>query len=42
MVNHTEATDLDEFYVEKVIGYSDTVKNPKKLTFRVRWLGYEP
>ena len=34
------ATDLDEFYVEKIIGHSGVGKNPKK--FRVRWLGYEP
>ena len=32
------ATDLNEFYVEKIIGYSGTGKNPKKWKFRVRWL----
>jgi hypothetical protein len=36
------ATDLDEFYVENIIGDSDTGKNPKNWKFRVRWLGYEP
>jgi len=34
------ATDLDEFYVEKIIEHSDTGKNPRKWKFR--WLGYEP
>ena len=29
------ATDLDEFYVEKIIGHSGTGKNPKKWKFRV-------
>ena len=32
--------DLDEFYVEKVIGR--TGKNPKIWKFRVRWRRYEP
>jgi len=36
------ATCLDEFYFEKIIGYSGSEKNPKKLKFRVRWLKYEP
>ena len=36
------ATDLEEFYVEKIIGHSGTGKNPKEWKFRVRWLGYEP
>jgi hypothetical protein len=36
------ATDLGEFYDEKIIGHSGTGKNPKKLKFRVLWLGYEP
>ena len=29
------ATDLDEFYVEQIIGHSVTGKNPKKWKFRV-------
>ena len=33
------ATNLDEFYVENIIGQSGTGKNPKKWKFRVRWLG---
>ena len=36
------ATDLDDFYVEKIIGHSGAGKNPKNWKFRVRWLGYEP
>jgi len=36
------ATDLDESYIEKIIGHSGTGKNPKKGNFRVRWLGYKP
>ena len=36
------AVDQDEFYVEKIIGYSGVGKNPKKWKFRVRWLGYDP
>ena len=35
-------TDLDEFYIQKIIGHSGTGKNPKKWKFRVHWLGYEP
>ena len=36
------ATDLDEFYVEKIVGHSGMGKNPKKWMFRVHWHGYEP
>ena len=36
------AADLDEFYVEKIIGHTGTGKNPKRWQFRVRWRGYEP
>ena len=32
------AIDLDEFYVEKIMGHSGTGKNPKKWKFRERWL----
>jgi len=28
--------------MEKNIGHTGTVKNPKRWKFRVRWLGYEP
>ena len=35
-------TDLDDFYVEKIIGHSGSGKNPKKWKLRVHWLGYEP
>ena len=35
------AADLDEFYVEKIIGHTGTGKNPKRWKFRVRWRGYE-
>jgi len=34
-IENLEATDLDEFYVEKIIGHSGTGKNPKKWKFRV-------
>ena len=34
--------DLDEFYVEKIIGHSGLGKKPKKWKIRVCWLGYEP
>jgi hypothetical protein len=36
------AADLDEFYVEKIIGHTGAGKNPKRWKFRVRWRGYEP
>ena len=36
------AADLDEFYVEKIIGHTGTGKNPKIWKFRIRWRGYEP
>ena len=36
------AEDLDEFYVEKIIGHTGTGKNPKRWKFRVRWRDYEP
>ena len=36
------AADLDEFYVEKIIGHSGVGKNPKKWKFRVEYAGYEP
>ena len=36
------AADLDEFYVDKIIRYTGTDKNPKRWKFRVLWRGYEP
>jgi hypothetical protein len=36
------AVDLDEFYVEKIVGHTGTGRNPKRMEFKVRWLGYEP
>ena len=36
------AADLDEFYVEKIIGHTGTGKNPKRWQSRVHWRGYEP
>jgi hypothetical protein len=36
------AADLDEFYVEKIIGHTGTGKNPKQWQFRVHWREYEP
>ena len=41
MIETLVAVDLDEFYVEKIIGHSRVRKNPKKWKFRVCWLGYE-
>jgi hypothetical protein len=35
------AVDLDEFHVEKIVTHSGGGKDPKKWTFRVRWVGYE-
>ena len=36
------AVDLDEFYVEKIVGHTGTGRNPKRMELKVRWLGYEP
>ena len=33
------AVDLDEFYVEKIVGHTGTGRNPKRMEFQVRWLG---
>ena len=35
------AADLDEFYVEKIIGYTGTGNNPKRRKFRIRWRGVD-
>jgi hypothetical protein len=36
------SVDMDEFYVEKIVGHAGVGNNPKKWKFLVRWLGYEP
>ena len=34
--------DLDEYYVDKIVGHEEKGKNPKNWKFKVRWVGYEP
>jgi hypothetical protein len=36
------AVDMDEFFVDKVIRHGGPGNNPKRWTYLVRWLGYEP
>jgi hypothetical protein len=36
------SVDLNEYYVEKIVNHFGTSKDPKKWTYVVRWLGYEP
>jgi hypothetical protein len=35
------ALDLDEFNVESIVEHKEKGNNPKRWTYRVRWLGYE-
>ena len=35
-IESSVAADLDEFYVEKIIGHTGTGKNPKRWKFRIR------
>jgi hypothetical protein len=35
------AVDLDEFYVESIVEHRGSGSNPRRWTYRVRWLGYE-
>jgi Chromo (CHRromatin Organisation MOdifier) domain len=32
---------MDEFYVESIVEHKGKGDNPKRWTYRVRWLGYE-
>jgi hypothetical protein len=35
------AVDLGEFYVHSIVGHKRMGANPKRWTYRERWLGYE-
>ena len=41
-IESSVVSDLAEFYVEQIIGYTCNGKNPKKWKFRIHWGGYEP
>ena len=36
------AIDLDEYYVDTIVGHEEKGRNPTNWKFKKRWIGYEP